>query len=85
MFSNIGGKIKTTTAVCCWVSIVLLAIAGIALISSGAALYGIIMLIAGPLTAWISSILMYGFGELVENSCIQTNLMIKQDTEKNQI
>lgn len=82
MFSNIGGKIKVATKVCCWIMIVSFVIMGIALIASGLALYGIVFLIAGPLFTWISSFVLYGFGELVENSCIQTNLMIKQDMEK---
>ena len=82
MFSNIGGKIKVATKVCCWIMIVSFVIMGIALIASGLALYGIVFLIAGPLSTWIGSFVLYGFGELVENSCIQTNLMIKQDMEK---
>ena len=82
MFSNIGGKIKIATKVLCWLLITLFIIMGIALLVSGAVLNGIVLLIAGPLTAWVSSFVLYGFGELVENSCIQTNLMIKQDMEK---
>lgn len=82
MFSNIGGKIKVATKVCCWIMIALFVIVGITLIASGLALYGIVFLIAGPLSTWISSFVLYGFGELVENSCIQTNIMIKQDMGK---
>ena len=82
MFSNIGGKIKVATKVLCWLLIALFVIMGIALLVSGTVLNGIILLIAGPLTVWVSSFVLYGFGELVENSCIQTNLMIKQDMEK---
>lgn len=82
MFTNIGSKIKVATKVSCWLLIALFVIMGIALLISGAVLNGIILLIAGPLTAWVSSFVLYGFGELVENSCIQTNLMIKQDMEK---
>lgn len=79
MFSNIGGKIKATAKVSCWILIVLFVIAGIALMASRAVLAGLITMIAGALSAWVSSFVFYGFGELVENSCIQTNLMIKQD------
>ena len=82
MFSNIGGKIKTMMTVNCWILIILSIIIGIAMLVSGAALGGIIVLIVGPIAAWESTSVLYGFGELVENSCIQTNLMIKQDMEK---
>lgn len=82
MFTNIGGKIKFSTKVLCWLLIILFVIMGIASLISGAILPGIILLVVGPLTAWVSSFVLYGFGELVENSCIQTNLMIKQDMEK---
>lgn len=81
MFSNIGGKIKATAKVCCWILIVGFVIAGIALMASRAVLAGIITIIAGALAAWVGSFVLYGFGEMVENSCIQTNLMIKQDME----
>lgn len=81
MFSNIGGKIKATAKVSCWILIVLFVIAGIALMASRAVLPGLITMVAGALLAWVGSFVLYGFGEMVENSCIQTNLMIKQDVE----
>lgn len=79
MFSNIGGKIKATAKVSCWILIVLFVIAGIVLMVSRAVLAGLITMVAGVLSAWVGSFVLYGFGEMVENSCIQTNLMIKQD------
>lgn len=82
MFSNIGGKIKATAKVFCWILIVLFVIVGITLMVSGAALEGLITMIAGALSAWVGSFVLYGFGELVENSCIQTNLMIKNNAKK---
>ena len=82
MFSNIGGKIKTMMTINCWLLIILSLIIGISMLISGAVLSGVIVLIAGPIAAWESTSVLYGFGELVENSCIQTNLMIKQDMEK---
>lgn len=82
MFTNIGSKIKGATKVFCWLLIALFVIIGVALLVSDAVLNGIIVLIAGPLATWVSSFVLYGFGELVENSCIQTNLMIKHDMEK---
>ena len=31
-------------------------------------LYGLLVLIAGPIIAWVSSWLLYGFGQLIENT-----------------
>lgn len=48
--------------------------------------------IAGPLvigmlfiilSIWITSLLLYGFGELIENTAVTAELMVKADTKKN--
>ena len=70
MFSNIGGKIKTTAAICCWIIIIAAVIAGFRLMTTGGVIAGILIAAAGILLGWVSSFVLYGFGELVENSCI---------------
>ena len=82
MFTNIGRKIKAVAKLSCWLLIAIFILLGITFIATDAVLIGIITIIAGFLVAWTGSFVLYGFGELVENSCIQTNLMIKQDVEK---
>lgn len=83
MFTNIGEKIKTTATVCCWIIIIGAVIAGFRLMLAGGVMAGILITAGGILIGWISSFVLYGFGELVENSCIVANLMAKQDAEKN--
>ncbi len=76
MFSNIGGKIKKLASVTCWILIIASVIGGLAMIITGADMYGgegfilggVIILIVGPLVAWVSSFVLYGFGQLVQNS-----------------
>jgi hypothetical protein len=77
MFDNIGSKIKGLAKVITWLGIILSVIAGIVQISGGSSYYGnsnpfvisgILTIVLGSLAAWISSFLLYGFGELVENS-----------------
>ena len=79
MFDNIGSKIKGLAKVITWLGIILSVIAGIVQISGGSSysryggsnplfLTGILTIVLGSLAAWISSFLLYGFGELVENS-----------------
>lgn len=70
MFDNIGGKIKTLAQVVTWVGIIASVISGVALIAINGRLIiiGLMVMIFGALVSWISSFLLYGFGQLVENS-----------------
>ena len=47
-----------------------LLIGGIALIANDNGLVGFLTIVFGPIAAWVSSWLLYGFGQLVENSDI---------------
>lgn len=83
MFTNIGTKIKTTAKVFAWVGIILSVLAGVALTMSAGFIGGILVAIVGSLLSWVGSLALYGFGELVENSDILTNLAVKADRQKN--
>lgn len=82
MFDNISDKIKTVARVQCFIGITISIILGLIYMVStefwdfGGIYLLISLLIAGggSIASYISSILTYGFGELVENS----NNMIKQ-------
>ena len=71
MFDNIGGKIKSLAKVTCWIGIIISLIAAIVMMISSkyAVLFGLLVLIVGPLISWISSFALYGFGELIETNC----------------
>lgn len=71
MFSNIGGKIKTTAKVVCWLGILAAAIVAIACWANGNPQddgFGFGYLIGGSLASWIGSFLIYGFGELIDRT-----------------
>lgn len=71
MYDDIGGKIKSLAKALALVEAVVSVIVGIAIMVSGKLVYlGLILLIVGPIVAWISSWLLYGFGQLIENSDI---------------
>ncbi len=73
MYENIGGKIKGSAIAVFIIGAVISIIAGIAALSgreNNGEINGIILLIVGPVAAWISSWSLYAFGELVENSQI---------------
>ena len=68
MYDNIGGKIKTLAMVQCFIGAVISIIIGFVLIMEKAALLGLLVMVMGVVCSWILSFLIYGFGELVENT-----------------
>jgi hypothetical protein len=70
MYTNIGKKIKSLAVVICIVFIVLSVLIGLVAMAYDDKLIPIALLaiIAAALISWLSSFVLYGFGELVENS-----------------
>ena len=71
MYSNIGGKIKVLAKVIAIIEAAAAVIMGIAIMAEGDELVpiGMLIMFVGPVVAWISSWLLYGFGELIEKTC----------------
>ena len=67
MFDNIGSKIKELAKIVCWIGIAVSVIIGIALLWTDG-LAGILTAVFGSLFSWVGSFVLYGFGQLVENS-----------------
>lgn len=78
MFDNIGEKIKSLAVIVCRIGIIGYILAAIAMMIIGTNSYdgeaitvwGVIVLIAGPLLSIANSLIIYGFGELIEKVCI---------------
>ena len=77
VFEDIGAKIKAVTKVFCWVSIIVSVIAAFVMFYMAgesyytAGLYtgiGFALLIVFPLGSWLTSLFVYGFGELIEKT-----------------
>lgn len=70
MFENIGKKIKNLASIITWIGILLSVVVGIIIIVLDDSLVavGLIVIVAGFVSSWISSFLLYGFGQLVDNS-----------------
>ena len=78
MFENIGKKIKTYAEFMTWVGIISSVIIGFVLMSSNF-FVGFLVIILGSILSWISSFVLYGFGELVDQtSRIADNLCGEQ-------
>ena len=84
MFNNIGTKIKLLAKVLCGIGIGIFVILGLywivsAISNSSAyeAMTGILLLINGPVLSWVGSVILYGFGQLIENS----DMLVAIDTD----
>jgi len=70
MYDNIGGKIKGLAKIMFIVEAIGAVITGIVLLATDDDLIfsGLLTLFCGPITAWVSSWVLYAFGELVEKT-----------------
>lgn len=88
MYKNIGGKIKNLSEIITWLGIAASVIGGLYVMSSypKTIFIGSLIMVLGTLTSWISQFLLYGFGELVENSSIIAGKeMLPSDKENKDI
>jgi len=71
MFKDIGKQIKTLTKIIFWVETVGFLLTGVSFFINGG-LYGIFLglgfFLIGPIVAWVSNMLLYGFGELIDKT-----------------
>lgn len=82
MFNNIGGKIKVVAKVSCYVGMAFSILGCLGNILTAvdnlyfsSAIYWLLGLIFLPVLSWVGSLLIYGFGQLIENSDTLIDLM----------
>ena len=82
-YDNIGEKIKGLAKAFFFIGAIAAVFAGIFLMSDSedTVLWGLLMIIAGPIISWVSSWLLYGFGQLIENSDMQVTLLRKMERQ----
>ena len=68
MYDNIGGKIKGLAKVSFVVEAVITVITGIILMvaDEDLILSGLLVMVVGPIVGWVSSWMLYGFGEIID-------------------
>lgn len=89
MVESIGSKIKSVASVMFWLNIIVSVLLGIRIIfnESGKNLWlgGILFIVSGALFSYLSSLLVYGFGKLIENTeellAVKEILLIKRREE----
>ena len=85
MFDNIGGKIKSLAMFFCCIGVIVSFVFGIVLITKKFFLWGILVIIIGSLMSWIGSWVLYGFGQLIENSDILVSRNFKSEKRSSRI
>ncbi len=76
MFNNIGDKIKIVAVIISTLGIIFSVIAGLVFLTTST-LIGILIILLGSLLSWVSTFLLYGFGQLIENSDIIRQHLLK--------
>ena len=69
MYNNIGKKIKALAKAAFVVEAIAAVIAGIILLIETEEWLYLLIVVLGPVVAWISSWLLYGFGEIIDKLC----------------
>ena len=70
MFNNIGSKIRGLAIGGFVIGALVSVIFGIVLLSIDATITGLIYLFIGPVVSWLSSLLLYGLGQLIDDTAI---------------
>lgn len=78
MFNNIGEKIKGIASLSCYIGIGCSVLMGLLLLMTPFRVVGILVALFGSFSAWVGSLAVYGFGQLIENSDIQRRYFEKQ-------
>ena len=85
MFDNIGEKVKGLAIFLCWGGIILSIILGLRFFGVGI-IYGVLTMVLGSISSWISSWIIYAIGEIAENTQIKRNdREIREILEKKRI
>lgn len=77
MFDKISGKIKSLATVITWFGIIASVIAGLQNMPAG-----IFIIILGCLGSWVCGMLVYGFGQLIENSDKLANHFVPEEEKE---
>lgn len=85
MFDDVGGKIKSLAIFTCCMGIIVSLIVGAVLITKEFFLGGILVIIIGSLMSWIGSVVLCGFGQLIENSNVLVSQSFKSEKQSSKI
>ncbi len=81
MYNKIGEKIEILAEAIAWLGILISVFVGMYLMASDEDLVGVgvLIMIIGGLGSWIGSFILYGFGQLIENSEILVSKLSEKE------
>ena len=97
MFDNLGQKAKVISQIAFWIRVIICLVLGFVFYMLGkqlalnritssysiyASIAAVIVIVVGPIVAWLKSALYYAAGQLLENSDMQTEIMKREYKEK---
>lgn len=83
MFNNVGGKLKIAAKAICILGIIVSVILSILFFDEGKDVAGLLTLLLGSFGSWVSALLIYGFGEIVDCLKKQGSTDLKENTKSN--
>ncbi len=81
MYNNIGQKIKSFVKIIVIISFILVGIVGVITLIADP-LAGIIMILVDGFGVWVGGFVLYGLGELIDNSTKIREMMEKETKDK---
>lgn len=68
MFKDIGNKLKSIANISCWLEIIIFTLFGLIVLISEENGMGLVIILLGIPTAWLSNCILYAFGQLVDDA-----------------
>ncbi len=85
MFKHIGNKLKYFAIAFVCVGILISFVSGIVMCTRKLILYGILVMVLGSIFSWLGSLVLYGFGELINNSKLIRNKLYDLDPKTDEM
>ena len=87
MYHNIGGKIKVLARIVCAIGIIAALLTAVGLWINNSSFHptmaaGLTILLAGSVATYVTSLFIYGFGELIESTSKIRSMMQQDRTEE---
>ena len=85
MFDYVGVKMMTLAKVCAWIGIGASILCALIVMDEGELLMGVIIVVLGSLISWVSSLVLYGFGQLIDDVSVLKQKSLENNDKNNKI
>ena len=85
MFDYVGAKMMALAKVCAWVGICSSILCALVVMDEGELLMGVIIVVLGSLISWVSSLVLSGFGQLIDDVSVLKQKSLENNDKNNKI